>query len=126
MKPSHPDAVFGPDETIPTPPTIKKHKVTYTEVVDFLETMDKRALSTADADDILSLLDYMHDHCLKLFEQQRTQEEKLNAREGFISKREAEIALKQRAVDTILKMHPGGSDPDDYAPTLPKRRYFWS
>jgi hypothetical protein len=125
MKPSHPDAVFGPDEPIPTPPTPKKRKVTYTEVVDFLETMDKRALTTADADDILSLLDYMHAHCLGLFKQQRMQEEKLNEREAFISKREAEIALKQRAVDAILKMHPY-VDPDDYEPTPPRRRYFWS
>jgi hypothetical protein len=126
MKPSHPDAVFGPDEPLPAP----RKKITYREVADYLADLDTRELTHEDADDVLSLLDFMHEHTIKLIKQNDEVARTLREREVYLTKREAEIALKQRAVDAIIRMHPGpqSSSPLDEPETSPvpvKRRYFW-
>jgi hypothetical protein len=112
MTTSHPDAVFGSD----TAPPVTRRKITYREVAGYLEDLDTRALTSDDAGDVLDLLDYMHEHTLKLIAQNDDYARKLNEREAAISRREADLALRQRAVDSILKVHPAA----------PKRRYFWS
>ena len=117
MKPSNHDAVFGPDEAIPAPPAATP-RVTYAEVVKHLQDMDPRALTNDEAGDVIKLLDYMHDHCLKLFDKQMKHEDALNARAAKLNQREADLAIKQLAVDAVLRMNPPIDEP--------KRRYFWS
>lgn len=109
----HPDAAFGNDTPLSPPPP---KTITYEEVADFFRKLENRALTTTDASDTLQLLEYMHDHCVSLFDAQREHEKSLVDREIFLTKREAEIALKQRAVEAVLRL----------APSTPKKRYFWS
>jgi hypothetical protein len=101
------DAAFGPDNT--------KRAITYDEVAEFLKTADKRALNRGDAGDVISLLEFMHDHTITLIEQNQELEARLQEREKAIREREAELAIKQRAVDAVLRI----------APAPQKKRYFW-
>lgn len=62
--------------------------------------------------DVIDIIEHLRSHALSMHETNIQASEQLAEQQEYLTKREAELALRTKAVDAILK----GSEP---------RKYFW-
>lgn len=77
-----------------------------------IKQLNVRKQNPDKLDDVLDLIEYLRVQAVTLHEENAEAARKLADREAFITKREAELALKMRAVQTIIGDKPA-------------RKYFW-
>ena len=104
VKPSHPvDSAFGGDD--PSNADIVNYHTIATQVAN----MKPRALTTASFDDVVTLIEYMRDQALKMHQLNLKASEALFEREKQVTKREKELAIRQRAVEAAIRSTTVGS-----------------
>lgn len=86
--------------------------VQFDDVLDYVKRMTPRALTTDALTDVIDIIDYTRAQVLKLHEKNEQLSRELADKQAFLTKREAELAIKMKALRLV---HDGA----------PKRRYFW-
>lgn len=94
QKINHPDAVFGPDSD--SPPD-------YHSIAAQIRAVDQRALTPEQHSDVLTMLEYMRDQTVKLYDANVEREQALAKREADVARREREVELKMRTLNSALK-----------------------
>ena len=100
---SHPDKVFGPDAPPP---------VTFETIARQVRELEPRALTNESLDDVITIIEFMRTQCLDMHQANTDRKAALDERELTLQRREQALAVRQRAVECIMKVKP-------------KRRYFW-
>ena len=90
-------------------------EMTLDVLADAIKKLNVRTQDPAKLDDVLDLIEYLREQAVALHEENTLAAEELRAKEIHLTKREAELAIKSRAVMSILNAHP---QPE-------KRKYFW-
>jgi len=83
----HPDAVFGPDKDTPT----------FEAIATQIRKLSTRALTPAQQNDALELLDYVREETIALLDRTLAREQAVERREIDVTKRERDLELKLRA-----------------------------
>jgi hypothetical protein len=80
-------------------------------LADAIKKLNVRAQNPAKLDDVLDLIEYLREQAVTLHEENTLAAEELHAKEINLNKREAELAIKSRAVMSILNAHPQPQPP---------------
>ena len=96
---------FGTDNT---------PRMTIDQLAAAIKTLDVRSQPEHKLTDVIEIIEHLRDQALAMHEQNRKCSEELTERIAHLTKREAELAIRQRAVQAMLK---------DEVPA--PRRYFW-
>lgn len=78
-----------------------------------IRSIDIAKQATTKLDDVIDIIEYLREQALTLHQENVDAADKLRAREVALTKREAELTIKQRACESLLATQPR------------KRRYFW-
>lgn len=98
------DAVFGRDDA---------PAMTLEQFAAAVRTMKVAEVPHDKLGDVIDIIEHLREQALSLHADNVRAANELNERHAFLTKREAELALRQRAVNAVLKHEP-------------KRRfYFW-
>lgn len=108
IKPSHADG-FGPD----IPPTVTR----FEDVLAYVRTMEPVCVAAEALPDVIAILEYTREQVLKMHDKAQEIGKRLDERDADLTRREAALNIRQRAVDMILKDQPEPA---------PRRRFnFW-
>lgn len=99
---SNPDAVFAGND------------VRFDDVLDYVKRMTPRALTTDALTDVIDILDYTRAQVLEIHEENERLSRALADKQAFLTRREAELAIKMKALRLVQEDAPA-----------PKRRSFW-
>ena len=87
--------------------------VNFQDVLDYVRALDTRALMPHDFADVIQILDYVRDQNITLQDHLTSVQDALDKRDAELKAREQALAVRQAAVDMMLKGQPE------------KRRYLW-
>lgn len=87
--------------------------VNFQDVMEYVRTLDTRALMPHDFADVIQILDFVRDQNITLQEHLTAMQDALDKRDAELKAREQALAVRQTAVDMVLKGQPE------------KRRYLW-
>jgi len=90
--------------------------VSFQDVMEYVRGMDSRALTSDDFADVIQILDYVREQSVTMQDHLNAMQEALDKRDTELKAREQALAIRQSAVDMVLK-HTHASKP--------KRTYFW-
>lgn len=88
-------------------------EMTVEMLADNLRRLDVRKVREHKLDDVIDIIEYLREQALALHEENVTASATLRAREQHLTKREAELRIKQRAVESALKLAP--SKPEKFS-----------
>ena len=77
--------------------------MTISMLADTIHSIELRKQKPEKLDDVIDIIEYLRDQALTLHRENVEATERLNARAAALTKREAELQIKQRAVESILK-----------------------
>lgn len=89
------DAAFGTDPTM-----------TVDDLARAIKTIKVDKTPTSKLGDVIEIIEHLRDHALSLHDETVKATERLAERQREIEKRERELALRQKAVDAVLKGKP--------------------
>lgn len=102
---SNPDIVFG--GRLDT-------GVQFSDVLEYVKTMRPSALTTDALPDVIDILDYTRTQVIALHEQTEALAKQLEEKQAFLTKREAELSIRLKALRLVEQNEPAT-----------KPRYFW-
>lgn len=77
-------------------------EMTLDVLADAINRLDLKKQKTEKLDDVLDLIEYLRSQAVALYDANANAAEELAEREASLNKREAELAIKHRAVMSIL------------------------
>lgn len=80
--------------------------VDYTRVAAHIRSMEPRALTPAQHEDVITLLEYMRDQLIERDASVETRTKQVAAREAAVALRERELAIRSKAVHAAAKLVP--------------------
>ena len=89
----NPDAVFGKDTQTPD----------FRSIAEQIRALDTRALTAPQTDDVLTLIDFMRDRTLELYDQLEAKEAGLTERKVSLDAREQDIVDREKALDRKIR-----------------------
>ena len=89
-------------------------EMTVDVLADAIRKLNVRKQAPEKLDDVLDLIEYLRDQAITLYEHNAKAADELHEREVHLTKREAELAIKSRAVMSIVNSNP-----------QPKRKLLW-
>jgi hypothetical protein len=95
---AHPDAVFGADQPS-TASAGTAPAVSYRTIAEQVRNLKPRALTPDVLDDVLTLLEFMRDECIRQHDDNLIAARKLDEREMTLRERERQVAIRTRALD---------------------------
>lgn len=87
--------------------------VNFQDVLEYVRALDTRALMPHDFADVIQILDYVRDQNITLQDHLTSVQDALDKRDAELKAREQALAVRQAAVDMMLKGQPE------------KKRYLW-
>ena len=75
--------------------------VQFDDVLDYVKRMTPRALTTDALTDVIDIIDYTRAQVLKLHEKNEQLSRELADKQAFLTKREAELAIKMKALRLV-------------------------
>ncbi|MCK1741357.1 hypothetical protein IVA80_10895 [Bradyrhizobium sp. 139] len=88
-------------------------EITYHTLAAQIRAMNPRALTPQNHDDVVLLLEYLHDETVRRLDELTSKGNALAIREKEVASKERTIRIKERAVGVLLKNREG------------KRWFFW-
>ena len=72
------------------------------ELAAAIKQVDVKRTPTSKLPDVIDIIEHLRDSALSIHAAATNQTIKLNEREAFLTQREAELAIRQRAVNSLL------------------------
>lgn len=77
--------------------------VSFQDVMEYVRGMDSRALTSDDFADVIQILDYVREQSVTMQDHLNAMQEALDKRDTELKAREQALAIRQSAVDMVLK-----------------------
>lgn len=90
---------FGPDHA--------PEEVTYQTLAAQVRAMNPRALTPANYDDVVLLLEYLHDETVRKLDELTQRGNAIAQREKEVVSKERTLRIKERAVGVLMKSREG-------------------
>ena len=91
--------------------------VSFQDVMEYVRGMDSRALTSDDFADVIQILDYVREQSVTMQDHLNAMQEQMDKRDAELKSREQALAIRQSAVDMVLKHTPASK---------PKRFRLWA
>lgn len=87
-------------------------EITYRTIAEQIRALTPRAIPPSSYDDVITMIDFLRDNALKLYDEVEQRKGELDKREAELSKQARELKTMHRVAHAVIS-------------TKPRRAYFW-